>query len=113
MTSTTDEESMSSTSISRSGLLGTKSICVLGAAVDLGCARAAARSREASLTVMPGDAERLEGLLDLVELVGLDDGGDELHALGSFRGSWLSVWWRAVVDRTRSLETRSSGHRGS
>src|SRR5580765_357659 len=59
---------------------------VLGTAVDLAVpALAAVAGRLADRH--PGDPEGLQGLLDLVELVRLDDGGDELHHLAPSRAA--------------------------
>ena len=70
---------------------------VLGTAVDLAVtALATVAVRLADRHAL--DAEGLEGLLHLVELVGLDDGGDELHDLAPSR--FLESERRGVLRRS-------------
>src|SRR5918994_2968262 len=52
---------------------------VLRTAVDLGVAPLAAEALDLA-DGQTGDADQLQGVLDVVELERLDDGGDELHA---------------------------------
>ena len=69
---------------------------VLRAPVDLGVAPLAAEA--AGLADGHAlDAERLQRALHLVEHVGLDDRGHELHALTPFSASSESVRWAAAA----------------